>query len=225
MSLAAAVLLLATFVVHCLRAGNPLVDPALFRLRNFTGAALVMAPFSITFGAMLLSLVLWEQGTWGWSALATGLAIAPGPLLVPITAMLVAGRLIQRLGAASVIVLGLAFFGGGCAWWALAVKLEPNLVAAMGGIALTGIGVGLTMPTVMGTAAASLPPSSFATGSGVVNMIRQTGMAIGVAGLVALVGAAGTSSERLAAFQAAWWLMAAVAAIGLLPTLLIRPRR
>ena len=224
-SLAAAVVLLATFVVHCLKAGNPLVDPALFRLRNFTGAALVMAPFSITFGAMLLSLVLWEQGTWGWSAFATGLAIAPGPLLVPVTAMLVAGRLIQRFGAASVIVLGLVFFGGGCAWWALAVKLEPNLVAAMGGIALTGIGVGLTMPTVMGTAAASLPPSSFATGSGVVNMIRQTGMAIGVAGLVALVGAAGAASERLAAFQAAWWLMAAVAAVGLIPTLLIGPKR
>jgi EmrB/QacA subfamily drug resistance transporter len=224
-SLAAAVVLLAIFVVHCLRAGNPLVEPALFRLRNFTGAALVMAPFSITFGAMLLSLVLWEQGTWGWSALATGLAIAPGPLLVPITAMLVAGRLIQRLGAAMVIVLGLAFFAGGCMWWALAVKLEPNLVAAMGGIALTGIGVGLTMPTLMGTAAASLPPSSFATGSGVVNMIRQTGMAIGVAGLVALVGAAGAPSDRLAAFQSAWWIMAAVAAVGLIPTVLIRRKR
>jgi EmrB/QacA subfamily drug resistance transporter len=224
-SLVVAIALLAIFVVHCLRASNPLVEPALFRLRAFTGAALVMAPFSITFGAMLLSLVLWEQGTWGWSALATGLAIAPGPLLVPITAMLVAGRLIQRLGAASVVVLGLAFFGGGCVWWALAVKLEPNLVAAMGGIALTGIGVGLTMPTVMGTAAASLPPSSFATGSGVVNMIRQTGMAIGVAGLVALIGAASSPAERLAAFQAAWWLMAAVAAVGLIPTLLIRPKR
>jgi EmrB/QacA subfamily drug resistance transporter len=224
-SLVAAAALLGIFVVHCLRAGNPLVEPALFRLRNFTGAALVMAPFSITFGAMLLSLVLWEQGTWGWSALATGLAIAPGPLLVPVTAMLVAGRLIERLGPASVIVLGLAFFGGGCVWWALAVKLEPNLVAAMGGIVLTGIGVGLTMPTLMGTAAGSLPPSSFATGSGVVNMIRQTGMAIGVAGLVALVGAAGTPLERLSAFQTAWWLMGAVAAVGLIPTLLIRPKR
>jgi hypothetical protein len=56
-------------------------------------------------------------------------------------------------------------------------------------------------------------------------MIRQTGMAIGVAGLVALVGGTGTPSERLAAFQAAWWLMAAIAAVGLIPTLLIRPKR
>jgi hypothetical protein len=56
-------------------------------------------------------------------------------------------------------------------------------------------------------------------------MIRQTGMAVGVAGLIALVGAAGTPSDRLAAFQLAWWLMAAVAAIGLIPAVLIRRKR
>jgi EmrB/QacA subfamily drug resistance transporter len=232
-SLAAAAILLAIFVVHCLQAGNPLVEPAMFRSRNFTGASLVMAPFSITFGAMLLSLVLWEQGVWGWSALKTGLAIAPGPFLVPVTSFLVAGRLIQRLGPATVIALGLCFFAGGCVWWALLVQLAPSLPSALGGIALTGVGVGLTMPTLMGAAAASLPPSSFATGSGVVNMIRQTGMAIGVALLVALVGAStvgastvgASPTDRLAAFQGAWWIMAVIAAAGLVPTLLIQPRR
>jgi EmrB/QacA subfamily drug resistance transporter len=224
-SLAAAIVLLATFVVHCLRASNPLVEPAMFRIRTFTGASLVMAPFTIAFGAMLLSLVLWEQGVWGWSALATGLAIAPGPFLVPVTSLLLAGRLIQRLGAAAVVALGLVLFAAGCIWWALAVRLEPDLVAALGGIVLTGIGVGLAMPTLMGAAAGSLPPSSFATGSGVVNMIRQTGMAVGVAVLVALLASSGPAAERVASFQRAWWAMAAITALGLLPTLLIRPKR
>ena len=224
-SLVGSALLLAIFVVHCLRAGNPLVEPALFRIRNFTGTSLVMAPFAIAFGAMLLSLVLWEQTVWGWSALKTGLAIAPGPFLVPVTSMLVAGRLIQRLGPRPVVVLGLAFFAAGCVWWALGVRLEPSLASALGGIVLTGIGVGLTLPTLMGTAAASLPPSSFATGSGVVNMIRQTGFAIGVAALVALVGAAGTPIERLAAFKTAWWFMVAITAVGVIPTFLIQRKR
>ena len=57
--------------------GDPFVDPALFKVRPFTGAALVMAPYSAAFGAMLLSIALWEQTAWGWSALKTGLAIAP----------------------------------------------------------------------------------------------------------------------------------------------------
>ena len=33
---------------------------------------------------MLLSIVLWMQDVWGWSALHTGLAFAPGPLMVPL---------------------------------------------------------------------------------------------------------------------------------------------
>src|SRR5260370_12989641 len=40
------VLLLAIFVVHCLHARNPLVDPGLFRIRNFSRASLVIAPCS-----------------------------------------------------------------------------------------------------------------------------------------------------------------------------------
>ncbi len=55
---------------------------------------------------------------------------------------------------------------------------------------LTGIGVGLTLPTMMATASASLPPPSFATGSAVINMVRQIGIALGVALLVAVLGTA-----------------------------------
>jgi MFS family permease len=220
--LATGLVLLAAFVLHCLRAANPLVDLGLFRSRNFTSASLVMMPFTVVFGATLLSLVLWEQEVWGWSALKTGLACAPGPFLVPVTSLFVAGPLIKKWGPSPVVALGLAFFAGGCLWWALGVQLAPDLFTALGGIVLTGIGVGLTMPTLMGAAAASLPQSSFATGSGVVNMIRQTGLAIGVAALVALVGEATTSTEKLAAFKLAWGLMAAVAALGVVPCLFIQ---
>jgi EmrB/QacA subfamily drug resistance transporter len=224
-SFAAAAIFLTIFVIHCIRARNPLVEPELFRIRNFVGAALVVAPFSVAFGAMLLSIVLWEQGTWGWSALKTGLAIAPGPLLVPTVSLLVAGRLIKRFGQASVITAGLLSFAAGGAWWALAASLEPNYASVIFGMMLIGVGVGLALPTLMGTATGSLPTSSFATGSGVINMIRQTGLAVGVAVLVAIVGAPGSQAERLIAFQHAWWAMAGIVALGLIPTLLLVSRR
>ena len=97
-SLALAAILLALFVADCLRSNNPLIDPALLRIRQFAGATLIMAPYSIAFGAMLLSVALWLQQGWGFSAFKTGLVIAPGPLLVPITSLVVAGRLIKRVG-------------------------------------------------------------------------------------------------------------------------------
>jgi MFS family permease len=77
-----ALVCLVLFVAHCLRSENPFVDPALFQVRQFTGVAIAMALFSSAFGSMLLSIVLWDQMMWGWSALHIGLAIAPGPLSV-----------------------------------------------------------------------------------------------------------------------------------------------
>ena len=224
-SLALAALLLALFVADCLRSRNPFVDPALFRIRAFSGATLILAPYSAAFGAMLLSIALWMQLGWGWSALQTGIAIAPGPFMVPVTSLLFAGRLIARFGVATVIVLGVTCFAAGLAWWAVVMRLEPNVGSTIVGMILTGVGVGLTLPTLMGAATASLPPSSFATGSGVLNMTRQTALALGVAMLVAIVGAPHSPLERLAAFEHAWWIMAGLALLSLLPMmLLIRPK-
>jgi hypothetical protein len=84
---------------------------------------------------------------------------------------------------------------------------------------LTGIGVGLTLPTLMATASASLPPQSFATGSAVINMVRQIGIALGVALLVAVLGTSAGHVPPLTAFQHAWWLIAAVAFTGIIPAL------
>jgi MFS family permease len=185
-----------------------------------------MAPYSIAFGSTLFSIAVWGQAGWGWSALKTGLAIAPGPLLVPITSLLLAGRLIARFGIAAVVTAGIAFFAGGLIVWAVLIGAEPNAGAFVLGISATGVGVGLTFPTLMGAATSALPPSAFATGSGVINMIRQSALAVGVAIFVAVIASADTFAARLAAFHAGWWLMAAITALGLIPTLLLlRPGR
>ena len=98
--------------------------------------------------------------------------------------------------------------------------------AAVIGMGFLGVGVGLTFPTLMGAGTAALPPSSFATGSGVLNMTRQTALALGVAVFVAVLGHPATATERLAAFQRGWWIMAAVALTSLVPLLLLRkPQR
>jgi EmrB/QacA subfamily drug resistance transporter len=220
-TLAGAAVLLALFVQHCLASRNPLIPPPLFRSRSFTGASIVAIFFSAAFGAMLLSVVLWEQGAWGWSALQAGLAIAPGPLMVPLISFVAAGRLIARYGSALVIALGSLAFSAGVSWWALAIAIHPNYVSGLlGGMILTGIGVGLTLPTMMATASSSLPAPSFATGSAVINMIRQTGLALGVAVLVAVLGTnTAHGSQQLDAFRHGWWVTAALALAGIVPAL------
>jgi EmrB/QacA subfamily drug resistance transporter len=228
-ALVGAVAALVLFTLRTARHSNPMIDRTLFRLRPFTGASLVALFFSASFGAMLLSRVLWCQEVWHWSALQTGLAIAPGPLMVPLFSFLVAGRLTARWGAGPVIAAGATLFAVGTVWWALAAGLQPDYVGEMlGGMILTGIGVGLTLPTMMATGAASLPPHSFATGSAVVNMFRQIGLAIGVAVLIAVLGAPATPNATLLAYRHALFVVAAislVAAVTGLATLATRRSR
>jgi EmrB/QacA subfamily drug resistance transporter len=210
-----AVLALGLFALHTARADNPLIDRALFRVRPFTGASAVALLFSMAFGAMLLSRVLWAQDVWHWSALSTGMSLVPGPIMVPLFSFLLAGRLIGRFGSGVVIAAGSTLFAAGMAWMAAAATIAPDYVGeVLGGLLLTGAGVGLTLPTLMGTAASSLPPNAFSTGSAVVNMVRQVGLAIGVAVLIAVLGSARTPAATLAAYQRGWTVTAAIALAG-----------
>jgi hypothetical protein len=94
----------------------------------------------------------------------------------------------------------------------------------LGGMLLTGVGVGLTLPTLMATAASALPPASFATGSAVVNMVRQVGLAIGVAALVAVLGRPVSPAGELSAFQRAWIAIAVTSLAGAATAVLLRRR-
>lgn len=188
-ALAASVFALGLFAWHCARHSNPLIPADLFRVRAFSGSSAVSVLFSIAFGAMLLSVVLWDQDIWHW------------------------------------IAVGATVFAAGASWWALAAGLRPDYAGDMlGGMLLTGVGVGLTMPTYMATGASSLAPQSFATGSAVLNMLRQVGLAIGVAVLVAVLGT--PDGDALAVFQRGWLVIAAASLLAALAgAVLLRPRR
>ncbi|MGO9163203.1 MAG: MFS transporter [Streptosporangiaceae bacterium] len=212
--LAGSAAVLGLFALHCARHHNPLIEPGLLRIRGFCAASAVTLLFSVAFGGMLLSIVLWLQDEWGWSALRAGLAIAPGPVMVPVMSFLLTGRLIARLGPGPVIALGSVVFAAGIGWWAAAITLAPDYLHVLGGMLATGVGVGLALPSLMSTAAAALPPRSFATGSGVVTMLRQVGLAIGVAALVAVLGAPRDRAAALTAFRHGWLMIAVVALAG-----------
>jgi EmrB/QacA subfamily drug resistance transporter len=220
--LVGSLVVIGSFVLHCLRDSNPLLDRDLFKRRSFTGASVVSTLYSVAFGGFLLSLVLWDQNVWHWSALHTGLAIAPGPFLVLPTALLLAERLIVRLGSGVVIAIGATLFAVGSVWCALFAGLNANYLADMfPGLLIVGVGVGLTLPTMMASATSELPPENFATGSAVVNMLRQVGLAIGVAILVAVIGTPSGAHALLDAFHHSWLVIGGFAAATALASLAI----
>jgi len=95
----------------------------------------------------------------------------------------------------------------------------------LGGMLLTGIGVGLTLPTFMATGASALPQHSFATGSAVINMLCPIGLAIGVAVLIAILGSPHSPAATLHGYERASLIVASIAfAGGLVGLGLLTPR-
>jgi EmrB/QacA subfamily drug resistance transporter len=211
-----AVLAAAGFFVSSARHPAPIIEPALLRVRAFAWSNLTAVLFSVPFAAALLANILWMQQVWGYSAIRTGLAVAPGPLMVPIFAV-VAQVLHRRIPVGLLVSAGCAFFAVGIAVVALSVGPSPSYATELlPGWLIGGIGVGLALPSILSAATADLPPARAATGSAVVNMSRQLGTALGVTLIVAALGNPVGYEAAHTAFRHAWWIMFAVAVLAAL---------
>ncbi|MDP9241464.1 MAG: MFS transporter, partial [Actinomycetota bacterium] len=203
----------------------PLVEPALLRVRSFAWANLTSLIFSISFAATLLCAVLWLQQVWGESALRAGLELAPGPLMVPLFAI-VASLLVKRgVGVGPITAAGCLLCATGAVVLLTSVGATPAYVTEiLPGWLLGGVGVGLALPTILASATADLPAGRAATGSAVITMSRQVGTVLGVSLLVALLGTPVGFEEAHRAFQTGWAACAVLAVIAAIPALRMSPR-
>ncbi|WP_161630336.1 MFS transporter, partial [Mycobacterium sp. UM_CSW] len=199
---ALAILGTAGFLWRTARHPYPLLELPLLKIRNFAIANLAFFCFGAAFAIMLLSNSLWCQNIWHYSVLRTGLAMAPSPALVPLVTF-GSARLVHRIGPGPVAAIGSALFAGSLVWRIVFARAAPHYVTdLLPSMLLSGIGVGLTLSTLMAAGATALPPARAATGSALVNSGRQVASALGVAILVTALGP--TASVR--DFDLGWWL-------------------
>ena len=104
-------------------------------------------------------------------------------------------------------------FGAGALLFALGIGVERAYAADfLPATLLTGAGVGLTFAAFGSAAVAELPRTRFATGSAINNTFRQIGAALGIAALIAVLGASTTIDD----FRRAWTLIAVTGAVAAL---------
>jgi EmrB/QacA subfamily drug resistance transporter len=186
---AVAVAALVIVLMRSTRHPSPVLEMSMLRVRSFSGAFGASVLYYAGFGAWLLNLVEFLTGPWHYSAIRAGLAIAPGPLFVLPFARIVAPRLAARIGGAGrVAILGCGVNASSQVVWLTNMTGHPSYATHLLPVqVLGGIGVGLTIPSLLGAGTMSLPASRFGAGSGVLNMARQLGAVVGVAGLVAIL--------------------------------------
>jgi EmrB/QacA subfamily drug resistance transporter len=224
--LAAAVACGAAMVLRSHRHHSPVIELALLRSRTFSGTFAASIFYYAGFGAFVLNSVEFLTGQWHYSAVRAGLAIGPGPLMVLPFARLVAPRLAARLGGPGrVAVIGCGFNAASQLLWYTQLTPHPAYLTHLLPVQLLGgAGVGLAIPSLLGAGSASLTPDRFGTGSGILNMARQVGTVLGVAGLIAILLHI-TPADPLAAFQHGTLLIAAFfAAAGVVSAVLLTGR-
>src|SRR6516225_5102330 len=193
----------AVVVWRCTWHRSPILDLSLLKNRTFSVTNAMTVVGAAGFYGYTLSNVLFLTGLWHYSVLQAGLALTIGPVV----AVAVAGpasRLAQRIGPRPVLVAGGLLWGGAVMWFVQRVGMTPDFVGEwLPGMVLLGIGAGTLFPNLSGTAVASAPGGSFATATGMNSVARQTGAALGVAFVVAIIGMP-TPATAFTAFQHAW---------------------
>jgi EmrB/QacA subfamily drug resistance transporter len=185
-TLAAAPVLAVAFAAHqrwlAARGGAPLIDPALFASRAFTGGLLCQITFWTGQASFFLVLALYLQQGRGLSALQSGLVftILAGAYLV---ASLRAPALTMRHGRRIVAAgaLGLALGHGLLVAAVEEIGTGGSVAVLVPGLLLVGAGMGLGITPLATTIMASLKPELAGIASGALSTAQNIGNAIGVA--------------------------------------------
>ncbi|MGX1973024.1 MFS transporter [Streptomyces kronopolitis] len=176
---ALALVLLAVFVRHGLRAAHPILDPRLFRLPRLRAGSVGIA--TAFFGMFALFYVNGQflQYVKGYSPVQTGAAIVPLAVgMMVCTKFGVRGA--ERLGEARTAGAGLVLIGTGLLLLSTADAHTSYLRYLVFLLALSA-GAGLAMPTLSHAIVASVPAGRSGMGSGLQGAARELGAALGIA--------------------------------------------
>ncbi|MGV8968148.1 MAG: MFS transporter [Cellulomonas sp.] len=189
-ALVASVALLAAFIVVEGRTTYPLIPLRLFRSRSFSVANVTSFAFSLgMFGAVFL-LAQYLQIVDGYTPLQAGIRTLPWTA-APMFVAPIAGLLAPRVGVRVLLGTGLALQAIGLVWLALTVGASTPYVDLVPGFVLAGVGMGLTFAPSATAVLADMAPDDHATASSTNATIREIGVALGVAVLVAVFQAGG----------------------------------
>ena len=178
--LAAAVVLIAGFTVNEQHTAQPLMPLSVFRVRNISGANAMMAAVYAGNLAMFFLLTLYLQGIERYSAIGTGLAFLPFPVILGFTSTRMAG-LVARYGFRRFLILGPAIITVGLTWICFLPVHGDYVTHVLPGLLIMPVGYGMSFAPMYAAATAGVQPQLAGITSGLISASQQMGGAVGLA--------------------------------------------
>jgi EmrB/QacA subfamily drug resistance transporter len=175
-----AILLMIAFVFNERRAKHPLVPMSIFKIRNVTGANLMMAPMYAAMLGMFFLVTLYVQTVLHFSPVRAGLAFLPFPIVLGFMSTRTP-KLVARYGFKRFLIIGPIFVTLGLAWLSR-VPVDGNyFTSLLPAIILLPFGMGMTFMPLIAAATSGVPGREAGLASGLISTSQQMGGALGLA--------------------------------------------
>jgi DHA2 family methylenomycin A resistance protein-like MFS transporter len=180
-------LVCGAFFVHVeRRAKQPMLPPSLFKRAQFNTAIAFGFVVNLTYYGMVFILSLYLQRIHGYSPVRAGLAYLPLTATFGVV-NIASGWLISSMGPRVLLTVGALLDAAGFVMLALLAN-DSSYWAMLPGFLLLPAGMGLAVPAMTTSVLEAVDAAAAGVAGGVLNAVRQTGGAMGVAMFGALAG-------------------------------------
>ena len=181
-SLAAAAVLLVSFVLVELRSAHPLLPMGVLADRNRSGAYLIMLCIGTAMFGLFFFLTLFSQTVLGYSPVRSGICYLPLTAGIVVAAGL-ASRLMSRVGPRPLILAGTAATASGMFWFSRLTEHATYPGQLLGPMLVTSSGLGLLFVPLALVALHNVAEQHAGVAASLLNTGQQVGGAIGLAAL------------------------------------------
>ena len=178
-------LLLPAYVLWARGRAHAVLPLRLFAARKFTVANVIFLMFTLGMFGTVFLLAQYLQVVQGYSPLEAGLRTLPWTA-APMVVAPIAGALVGRLGYRALLFTGLVLQTVSLVWFAVITENGSSYSAFLVPLVLAGVGMGLVFAPGASMVLDGLPDSDFAIASSANSTIREFGVALGIAVLVAV---------------------------------------
>ena len=173
-----AVLFFYFFLVHIFTHKTPFVRPALFADRNFSACLVIIFVIGIILFATLALLPPLMHDLLNYPVMTSGLLIAPRGIGTMI-AMLIVGRIVNRVDPRALIFVGFAFVAFSL-WQMTKFSLDIGAKELIVTGIFQGIGLGFAWVPLTTLAFSTLEDQARTEAAGLFNLVRNVGSSVGI---------------------------------------------